>query len=184
MADNTKRWYVLRVVGGKERKIKEYIEKEIANLGLTDFVSQVLIPTEKAFQIRNGKKIAVERNILPGYVMVEANLVGEIPHILRGMTNVMGFLGDTKGGDPVPMRQREVDRILGKVDELADKAEELAIPYEVGDSVKVVDGPFSDFTGVVEEVNKERKKLKVIVKIFGRRTPLELSYVQVEKEKE
>ena len=124
MADNTKRWYVLRVVGGKERKIKEYIEKEIANLGLTDFVSQVLIPTEKAFQIRNGKKIAVERNILPGYVMVEANLVGEIPHILRGMTNVMGFLGDTKGGDPVPMRQREVDRILGKVDELAEQAEE------------------------------------------------------------
>ena len=182
MAEIVKRWYVLRTIGGKEKKVKEYIESEIANLGLTDYVAQVLIPTEKVYQVRNGKKISVERNFFPGYLMIEAALVGEIPHILRNMTNVIGFLGDTKGGDPVPMRQREIDRILGKVDELSEKAEEISIPYFVGESVKVTDGPFSNFTGVIEEVNSEKKKLKVMVKIFGRKTPLELSFMQVEKE--
>lgn len=182
MAEIVKRWYVLRTIGGKEKKVKEYIESEIANLGLTDYVAQVLIPTEKVYQVRKGKKISVERNFFPGYLLIEAALVGEIPHILRNMTNVIGFLGDTKGGDPVPMRQREIDRILGKVDELSEQAEEISIPYFVGESVKVNDGPFSNFTGVIEEVNNEKKKLKVMVKIFGRKTPLELSFMQVEKE--
>jgi transcriptional antiterminator NusG len=182
MADIEKKWYVLRTIGGKEKKVKEYIESEIASLGLQDYVSQVLIPTEKVYQIRNGKKISTERNFFPGYVMIEAALVGEIPHILRDITNVIGFLGDTKGGDPVPMRQAEVNRILGKVDELAEKAEEISVPYFVGESVKVTDGPFNGFTGVIEEVNTEKKKLKVMVKIFGRKTPLELSFMQVEKE--
>lgn len=182
MADIEKKWYVLRTIGGKEKKVKEYIESEIANLGLQDYVSQVLIPTERVYQIRNGKKISTERNLLPGYVMIEASLVGEIPHILRDVTNVIGFLGDTKGGDPVPMRQAEVNRILGKIDELAEKAEEISVPYFVGESVKVTDGPFNGFAGVIEEVNTEKKKLKVMVKIFGRKTPLELSFMQVEKE--
>lgn len=182
MADNKKRWYVLRVIGGKEKKVKEYVENEIASLGLQDYVSQVLIPTEKVFMVRNGKKISKERNFFPGYVLVEANLIGEVPHILRGITNVIGFLGETKGGDPVPMRQAEVNRILGKVDELAEQAEEIVIPYFVGESVKVTDGPFSGFTGVIEEVNSDKKRLKVVVKIFGRETLLELSFMQVEKE--
>jgi len=182
MNQNEKKWYVLRAIGGKEKKVKEYIESEISHLNLQDFITQVLIPTEKIYQIRNGKKISKERNYLPGYVLVEAILVGEVPHILRNVPNVIGFLGAEKGGDPVPMRQSEVNRILGKVDELSETDEELNVPFFVGEAVKVVDGPFNSFSGVIEEVNNEKKKLKVIVKIFGRKTPLELSFMQVEKE--
>ncbi|HBL73900.1 MAG: transcription termination/antitermination factor NusG [Bacteroidetes bacterium GWF2_42_66] len=182
MSENVKRWYVLRTIGGKEKKVKEYIESEIANAGLQEYVSQVLIPTEKVFQIRNGKKISKERNFFPGYVLVEACLAGEIPHILKNITNVIGFLGDTKGGDPVPMRLSEVNRILGRVDEMAEKNEEMNIPYVVGETVKVIDGPFNGFNGIIEHINEEKKKLQVMVKIFGRKTPLELSYMQVEKE--
>lgn len=182
MSENVKRWYVLRTIGGKEKKVKEYIESEIANAGLQEYVSQVLIPTEKVFQIRNGKKISKERNFFPGYVLIEACLVGEISHILKNITNVIGFLGDTKGGDPVPMRLSEVNRILGRVDEMAENGEEVNIPYVVGETVKVIDGPFNGFNGIIENINEEKKKLQVMVKIFGRKTPLELSYMQVEKE--
>jgi len=182
MSEIVKKWYVLRTVGGKEKKVKEYIESEIANAGLQEYVSQVLIPTEKVYQIRNGKKVSKERNFFPGYLLIEAALVGEIPHMLKNITNVIGFLGDTKGGDPVPMRQSEVNRILGRVDEMAENAEEMNIPYVVGETVKVTDGPFNGFNGIIEEINEEKKKLKVMVKIFGRKTPLELSFMQVEKE--
>lgn len=182
MSEIIKKWYVLRTIGGKEKKVKEYIESEIANAGLQDYVSQVLIPTEKVYQIRNGKKIAKERNFFPGYVLIEASLAGEIPHMLKSITNVIGFLGDVKGGDPVPMRQSEVNRILGKVDELQESGAEFDIPFVVGETIKVTDGPFNGFNGIIEEVNEEKKKLKVMVKIFGRKTPLELSYMQIEKE--
>ena len=182
MSENVKKWYVLRAIGGKEKKVKEYIENEIANAGLQEFVSQVLIPTEKVYQIRNGKKISKERNFFPGYVLVEACLAGEIPHMLRSVPNIIGFLGDTKGGEPVPMRQSEVYRILGRVDEMAASGEEMNIPYVVGETVKVIDGPFNGFNGIIEKINEEKKKLEVMVKIFGRKTPLELSFMQVEKE--
>ena len=182
MSENSKKWYVLRAIGGKEKKVKEYIENEIANGDLKGFVDQVLIPTEKVYQIRNGKKISKERNFFPGYVLIEAALVGEVTHTLRNFPNVIGFLGDTKGGDPVPMRQNEVNRILGRVDELAETDEELNIPFVVGETVKVIDGSFNGFNGTIEEINEEKKKLQVMVKIFGRKTPLELSFMQVEKE--
>lgn len=182
MSEVVKKWYVLRTVGGKEKKVKEYIENEIAGAGLQDYVAQVLIPTEKVYQIRNGKKVAKERNFFPGYVLIEASLIGEIPHILKNITNVIGFLGDTKGGEPVPMRQAEVNRILGKVDEMTVSKEEYDIPYVVGETVKVADGPFNGFSGIIEEVHEEKRKLKVMVKIFGRKTPLELGFMQVEKE--
>jgi transcriptional antiterminator NusG len=182
MSENSKKWYVLRAIGGKEKKVKEYIENEIANGDLKGFVDQVLIPTEKVYQIRNGKKISKERNFFPGYILIEASLVGEVAHTLRNFPNVIGFLGDTKGGDPVPMRQNEVNRILGRVDELAETGEELNIPFVVGETVKVIDGPFNGFNGTIEEINEEKKKLQVMVKIFGRKTPLELSFMQVEKE--
>jgi transcriptional antiterminator NusG len=182
MSENSKKWYVLRAIGGKEKKVKEYIENEIANGDLKDFVDQVLIPTEKVYQIRNGKKISKERNFFPGYVLIEAVLVGEVAHTLRNFPNVIGFLGDTKGGDPVPMRQNEVNRILGRVDELAENDEEINIPFVIGETVKVIDGPFNGFNGTIEEINEEKKKLQVMVKIFGRKTPLELSFMQVEKE--
>ena len=182
MGENSKKWYVLRAIGGKEKKVKEYIESEISRLHLQEHISQVLIPTEKVYQIRSGKKISKERNYFPGYVLVEAELVGEVEHILRNIPNVIGFLGGSQGGDPVPLRTSEVNRILGKVDELAASDEEINVPFYVGESVKVIDGPFNSFSGIIEEVNEEKKKLKVMVKIFGRKTPLELSFMQVEKE--
>lgn len=182
MSENSKKWYVLRAIGGKEKKVKEYIDNEIAVGDLKGFVDQVLIPTEKVYQIRNGKKISKERNFFPGYILIEAVLVGEVAHTLRNVPNVIGFLGDTKGGDPVPMRQSEVNRILGRVDELAENDEELNIPFVVGETVKVIDGPFNGFNGTIEGINEEKKKLQVMVKIFGRKTPLELSFMQVEKE--
>jgi transcriptional antiterminator NusG len=177
-----KRWYVVRAVSGQENKIKTYIENEISRLGLNDYVDQVLVPTEKVIQIRNGKKINKERVYFPGYIMIKANLSGEIPHIIRSITNVIGFLGETKGGDPVPLRQSEVNRMLGKVDEFSVDADaNIAIPFTIGQTVKVIDGPFNGFDGTVEKINEEKRKLEVMVKIFGRKTPLELSYMQVEK---
>jgi transcriptional antiterminator NusG len=181
MSETVKKWYVVRAIGGQENKVKSYIETEISRLGLSDFVDQVLVPTEKVIQIRNGKKINKERIYFPGYIMVEANLTGEVPHVIKSVTGVIGFLGETKGGDPVPLRKSEINRMLGKVDELAVQNDNVAIPYEVGETVKVVDGPFNGFDGVIENVNEEKRKLEVMVKIFGRKTPLELSYMQVDK---
>ncbi len=182
MSDQAKKWYVVRAVSGKEKKVKEYLELELTRMSNGDQVGQILIPTEKVFQIRNGKKVSKERSFFPGYVMIEAILDGEIEHVVRNIPNVIGFLGAEKGGDPVPLRLSEVNRILGKVDELSENSEEINIPFVVGENVKVIDGPFNSFTGVIEEINEEKKKLKVMVKIFGRKTPLELNYMQVEKE--
>ncbi len=182
MSESSKKWYVVRAISGQESKVKNYIEAEISHAKLSDHVAQVLIPKEKVFQIRNGKKVSKERNFFPGYILVEADLVGEVPHVIKNITGVIGFLGETKGGVPVPLRQSEVNRILGKVDELADADEEMNIPFIIGEAVKVIDGPFNSFSGIIEEINEEKKKLKVMVKIFGRKTPLELSYMQVEKE--
>ncbi len=174
------KWYVVRAISGKEKKVKEYLESEIKRLGLQEKISQVLIPTEKVYQIRKGKKVSKERNYFPGYVLVEADLSGETPHIIRNIPDVLGFLG-TKG-HAEPIRPSEVKRILGKVDELAEQGEGVNIPFIVGETVKVIDGPFNSFNGVIEEINEEKKRLKVMVKIFGRKTPLELGFMQVEKE--
>ena len=180
MSEQVKKWYVIRAISGKEKKVKEYLEHEIDRLKLQDYISQILIPTEKVYQVRKGKKVSKERNYFPGYVLIEVALTGEIPHIIRSVPNVLGFLG-TKGV-PDAIRQSEVNRILGKVDELAEQGEEVNIPFIVGETVKVIDGPFNSFSGIIEEINEEKKKLKVMVKIFGRKTPLELSFMQVEKE--
>ncbi len=182
MADIEKKWYVVRAISGKEKKVKELIESEISAQGLQDYVGQVLIPTEKVYQIRNGKKVSKERSYFPGYVLIEASLIGEVPHVIRNISNVIGFLGGEVKGEPIPLRMQEVKRILGKVDELAETDEELNIPFIVGETIKVTDGPFNGFNGTIEEVNEEKKKLKVMVKIFGRKTPVELGYLQVEKE--
>ena len=132
MADSVKKWYVVRAIGGQENKVKNYIETEISRLGLSDYVEQVLVPTEKVIQIRNGKKINKERIYFPGYIMVEANLSGEVPHVIKSVTGVIGFLGETKGGEPVPLRKSEINRMLGKVDELAVQNDNVAIPYRCG----------------------------------------------------
>ena len=186
MSEIQKNWYVIRAVGGKEHKVKEYIEAEVRQDHLEDYVSQVLIPTEKVFVIRNGKKVSKERVSYPGYVLVEAALVGQIPIMLRNTPNVLGFLGDSKEEsakmNATPLRPQEVSRILGRVDEMSASEEEVEVPFFVGETVKVTDGPFSSFEGTIEAVDNERKKLTVSVKIFGRKTPMELSFMQVEKE--
>jgi len=172
---------VVRAVGGKEKKVREYIELEVKRHKLEHLVGQVLIPTEKVYQIKNGKKVSKEKNYLPGYVLIEAVLEGEVQHVIKSVPNVIGFMSAVKGGDPTPMRTNEVNRILGKVDELLVQEEEMNIPFVVGEPVKVIDGPFNGFNGVIEKINEEKKKLEVMVKIFGRKTPLELNYMQVEK---
>mgnify|MGYP001330776902 CR=1 FL=1 len=176
-----KNWYVLRVMGGKEKKTAAFIEKEVELLGMSKFISQILVPTEKVYQIRNGKKVSKERNFFPGYILVEADLVGEVPHALRKVPGVLGFLGATKGGIPVPMRQSGINRILGRVDEMALVDENVSIPFVIGETVKVIDGPFNSFHAEIEGIDEQRKKLKLMVKIFGRKTPLELNFMQVEK---
>ena len=157
------------------------MDSEINRLGFNDFVEDILVPTQKVVQIRKGKKINKEKVYFPGYIMIKANLTGEIPHIIKGLPNVIGFLGETKGGDPIPLRKAEVNRMLGKVDELSTESESVSIPFEFGENIKVIDGPFNGFNGTIEKVNQEKRKLEVMVKIFGRKTPLELSYMQVEK---
>ena len=173
-------WYVLRAVSGKEAKVKEYIDAEIKNGRLGGNVAQVLIPTEKVVQVRNGKRVVKERNYLPGYVLVEARLVGEIAHELRFTPNVLGFLGGLD--NPTPLRESEVNRILGKVDEMQEETVDVTIPFEIGDAVKVIEGPFNGFSGVIEKVDNEKKKVTVTVKVFGRSTGLDLGFMQVEKE--
>jgi len=181
MEQSENSWYVIRAIGGQESKVQSYIESEVARLGLDDYVDQVIVPKEKVIQIRNGKKIHKERVYFPGYIMIQANLSGELPHVIKAVTGVIGFLGAKKGGEPVPMRKYEVNRMLGKVDELSIQDDNMAIPFVSGETVKVIDGPFNGFDGTIEKINEEKRKLEVMVKIFGRKTPLELSYMQVEK---
>ena len=180
MAEKDNNWYVLKAVSGKELKVKEYIEAEQKhNELLARNVSQVLIPLEKHASVRNGKRSVKEKVSLPGYVFIQADLSGDIASLIRFMPNVLGFLGGTDY--PIPVKQNEINRMLGMAEETAI-VEETDIPYEVNETVKVTDGPFSGFSGIIEEINTEKHKLKVMVKIFGRKTPLELGFMQVEKE--
>ena len=180
MEQQEKKWYVVRAISGKEKKAKEYIENEMAKRGWSADVPTVLIPTEQVVSIRNGKKVIKDRNYFPGYVIIEANLRDEIIPVIQNLPNVLDFLREREG-KPIPMRQSEINRILGKMDEQLEGADALD-RFIVGENVKVIDGAFNSFVGVVEEVNDEKKKLKVTVKIFGRKTPLELGFSQVEKE--
>jgi len=174
------KWYVVRAITGQEKKVKAMIESELSYYKLDTHVPQILIPTQKVYEIKNGKKTSREKNYFPGYILIQAELVGEVVPTIKGINGVVGFLGDS--GNPEPMRQSEVNRILGQVDEANEEGESMIEPFIVGEFVKVTDGPFSGFNGVIEEINEEKKKLKVMVKIFGRKTPLELNYIQVEKE--
>lgn len=200
MSEVSKKWYVVRTAGGKEKKAKEYIDKEIEIRGLQDQVSTVLVPTEKYFQIKNGKRVSAERILFPGYVLVEAALTGEIEHIIRNITYVAGFLSENTVEEEqviasngkqrkvkvirkvaVPLRDAEVNKILGRVDELAGQDEETVTPFAVGEPVKITDGPFSGFEGTVEKIMDDKRKLAVTVKIFGRKTLVELNFAQVTK---
>lgn len=180
------KWYVVRAVSGQEKKVKSYLENEIVRNKMEESITQVLIPSEKVYEMRNGKKRIRERNFFPGYILISADLSsGETTHLINSIPGVIGFLsasGTSTTKDPIPLRQNEVNRILGRVDEADDTDEQLDTPFIIGEAVKVMDGPFSGFTGTVEEVFEDRKKLNVTVKIFGRNTPVELNYIQVEKE--
>lgn len=179
-APDTK-WYVIRVVSGKERKVKEYLDKEVKINNWTNSVVQVLCPVEKVFKVLNGKKVLREKTLFPGYILLEANdgkLTDDIIHTVKNVTGVIHFLGKDQ---PTALRKAEVNKMFGKMDEVSEQGISYAEPYIVGETVKIVDGPFNDFNGTVEEINQEKKKLKVVVKIFGRATPVELNYMQVEK---
>ena len=174
------KWYAMRSVSGKEAKLKEYIEKECShNPELAKHVSQVLLPMEKHAAMKNGKRVVKEKTALPGYLFIEAELIGDTAHTLRFMPNCLGFLGGLD--NPTPVRQSDINRMVGAAEE-TELVEEMDIPDMVNETVKVTDGPCSGFTGVIEEVNNEKRSLKVTVKIFGRNTPLELNFMQVEKE--
>lgn len=179
-AQETK-WYVIRVISGKEKKVKEYIDKEVKINNWTNSVVQILCPIEKVFRVVNGKKVLREKTLFPGYILLEAidgKLSDDIIHSVKNVTGVIHFLGKDH---PTALRKAEVNKMFGKMDEVSEAGITYAEPYIVGETVKIVDGPFNDFNGTVEEINQEKKKLKVVVKIFGRATPVELNYSQVEK---
>lgn len=175
------KWFVLRVVSGKEKKVKEYLDKEISRGGWKQ-VKQVFLPVEKVYKVANGKKVMRERNYYPGYVMIEiadGKLGDDLRDIIKNTTNVIHFLGKE---NPIALRKAEVNKMLGKMDEMAEAGgASMSEPFIVGETIKIIEGPFNDFNGVIEDVNDEKKKLKVTVKIFGRSTPVELNYMQVEK---
>lgn len=183
MAETSKQWYVLRAISGKEAKVKEVLDAQIKNTDLGNHLFQVLIPTEKVLTVRGGKKVVKEKNLYSGYVFIEADLTGETIHHLVNTSNVIDFLrGRGKDAKPEALRQAEVLRMLGTADEMIEVTDDELVSFMVGETVKVTNGPFSGFSGRIEEVNREKKKLKVMVKIFGRGTPLELDYSQVEHE--
>ena len=181
MSEETK-WYSLRVISGKERSIKERIDKEIKAEGWEEYVPNVIVPTEKVYKIRNGKKVIQERNILPGYILIEAlpsKLRGDVVSQITNVQNVIHFLGKN---EPIPMQNSEAKRLLGVVDDTQGSSETLVEPFIIGESVRITDGGFNDFVGEILEINEEKKKLKVVVKIFGRGPEMELGFMQVEKQ--
>jgi len=176
------KWYVIRAVAGKEKRAKEQLEFEIKNLGFDDKVKQLVIPVEKVFHVRNGKKVATERNHYPGYILIETDpsIIGEISGLNKIVNFVVGFLGGSK---PEALRQSEVNRFLGKIDELAAADDIFVSNFSIGELVNIVDGPFDNFNGTITEIFEEKKRVKLNVKIFGRSTPLELSFEQILKQK-
>lgn len=175
------KWYVIRVISGKEKKVKEHLDKEVKINGWSKAIFQVLCPVEKIFKVVGGKKVLREKILFPGYLMLEAadgKLVDDMIQTIKNITGVIHFLGKD---NPTALRKSEVNKMFGKMDEVEEQGIGYAEPYIVGETVKVIDGPFNDFNGTIEEVNEEKKKLKVVVKIFGRATPVELNYMQVEK---
>lgn len=183
MSESKRGWYVLRAISGKEAKVKEILDAQIKNTDLGNYLFQVLIPTEKVMAVRNGKKVIKERNLYSGYVFIEADLRGEVIHQLVNTSNVIDFLrGREKGSRPERLRESEVMRMLGAADDLATPEDGEVNDYIVGETVKVNTGAFNGFSGVIEKVDREKKKLVVMVKIFGRPNPLELDNSQVERE--
>jgi transcriptional antiterminator NusG len=179
--ETNSKWYVLRVVSGKEKKVKEHLDKEIRLSGWSKSITQVLCPVENVFKVVAGKKVLREKILFPGYLLLEVSdgrMSDDMIQVITTVTNVIHFLGKD---NPTALRKSEVNKMFGKMDEVSEAGVSYADPYIIGETVKIIDGPFNDFNGTVEEVNEDKKKLKVVVKIFGRATPVELNYMQVEK---
>lgn len=174
-----KRWYSVSVLSNFEKKVKEAIETATEEAGLQDEIEEVLVPTEEVIEVRRGKKVTTERRFMPGYVLVRMQMTDQGYHLINNINRVTGFLGPQ--GKPMPMRDHEVEAILGRVEENADQPRTL-IHFEIGEKVAVADGPFEGFDGMVEEVDDDNQRLKVTVSIFGRATPVELEYTQVQKQ--
>ena len=172
------RWYIIHTYSGFERKVKESLESRIQAFGLHDKVGKVVIPTEPVTEVRNGKKFTIERAFLPGYVLVEMDLDDNVWHVVKATPRVTGFLGT--GHEPSPLSDEEVNQIIHRVASGKDKPK-LKVKFERNESVRISEGPFANFEGTVDEVNEERETLKVMVKIFGRSTPVELEFGQVTK---
>jgi transcription termination/antitermination protein NusG len=175
-----KKWYVVRTYSGHEQKVKSFLEKEVKVAGLEERIGTVLVPSEKVFMVKDGKKKSKTKTYFPGYILVEAALDKETTHFILETPSVMGFIGPKN--TPVALRPDEVKRLIGKMEDRKD-SEVIESPFHVGEPVKVIDGPFTNFTGFVQEVNEEKMKLKLMVSIFGRKTPVELDFDQVEVEK-
>ena len=182
MTQEEHKWYVLRVITGKEKQAEHFLNLEVQKKGLEKHLSKILIPSEQAYYLKNGKKYTKEKKFFPGYMLICCEMIGEMPHIIKDVPHVLNFLKEDKQTDkPLPMRMAEINRILGKADEKEILPMAYNVTFKENESVKIIDGPFNTFTGLIEEVNEDRKKLKVSVQIFGRKTPMELSYMQVEK---
>ncbi len=176
-----KKLYVLKVVSGHENKIKNYIELEAMRSNWQDIILNVFVPTEKVYKIRNGKKVITEKTLYPGYMYIEVNekmITSEVLATIRNISGVMNFLG---GNQPQALRDAEVQKLFGRMDEMLDRGESMLEPFIINESVKVIEGPFDGFVGTIEEINEDKKKLKVVVKIFGRKQPVEVNFTQVEK---
>lgn len=174
-----RRWYAVRTYSGHENRVKKFIENELAEGRFKEKIFNVFVPTEKVTVVKEGKKKSRVKAFFPGYILIEAEMDDEVKNFIKSIPSVVSFVGPK--GNPVPLREDEVERFVGKVEET--ELERVDVPFRVGDSVKVIDGPFADFQGVVQEVNPEKMKLKVMINIFGRKTPVELEFTQVEVEK-
>jgi len=180
LENNEKRWYAIHVLSGHENRVKAYLENESKRLGIAEKLTNILIPSEEITEMKEGKKKIKTKTFFPGYMLLEMVLDKDTKHLISNTPGITNFVGPQN--NPQPLRQSEVERILGKVHESLER-EKMSMPFKVGDPIKVIDGPFTDFTGFVEDINEEKNKLKVMVSIFGRSTPVELDFLQVELEK-
>ncbi|MCC7430730.1 transcription termination/antitermination factor NusG [bacterium] len=175
------KWYALRIYSGQEKKVQAYLAKEIELNNVKDQISEFMVPSEKIVEMKNGKQKQKERMLYPGYILVQMELNDKTKHVVLNTPGIISFVGPQN--NPLPLKQSDIESIFGRVDEIAVRGETVEVPFRLGDAVKVVDGPFNDFSGNVEEINEEKRKVKVLVSVFGRPTPIELDFLQVKLEK-